>query len=545
MERDVETTIQVVTVYPDRALVERAGTVAIEAAGEHALRVRGLPRSLFRESLRATGRGPAGTRILGIEQESEIHEAPPEETLRALREEISRLQRALELIAERQKIQEEQRGWLRTLGEWSARSLARGIAGGTAKPDDAGTLFTYTSAEADRLAEARIEMERRREETQRELDARNRELRELGGAFPDRLAAVVRIQAAEAGEFEVRLSYLVPGASWEPRYDARVDKEGSRVRLTQQALVSQRTGEEWRGVALALSTAQPAAAMTLPKEPDPWYVDVVTPRPVPPPQPMAVRGPVMARSMVTAAPAMAYGAVAEEMAADMMQAKMVDAALAGADIERSGAAQIFRVPGGVDVPSDGMPHTLGLGDADLPCRFDYVAAPVLAPGAHLRAEATNTTGGVLLPGELHVFHAGTAGDEYIGATRLDLTAENADITLYLGVDDNMPVKRELAERDTDKAGLLKQGIRRVTIGYRVTLGNRTGAAQRITLKDRLPVPRSERIKLNVLEIKPSPATRTRLEQLAWELTLAPGEERRVEWRFTIEAPGDLELAGLP
>src|SRR5262249_59177892 len=138
-------------------------------------------------------------------------------------------------------------------------------------------------------------------------------------------------------------------------------------------------------------------------------------------------------------------------------------------------------------------------------------------GAHLRALVTNQTGRVLLPGELHVFHTGAAGDEYVGATSLDLTAQDAELKLYLGVDDNITVKHELVERDTDKGILLQSRLRRATCGYRVTLGNRTAAAQRVILMDRLPVPRHERVKLRVLDLKPQPSARTKLEQLTWEL----------------------------
>ncbi len=221
------------------------------------------------------------------------------------------------------------------------------------------------------------------------------------------------------------------------------------------------------------------------------------------------------------------------------------AAMSVAETERSGAAQVFRVPGGVDVPSDGSPHTLGLGEYELPCRLDYVALPVVTEGAHLRASAPNASGRVLLPGELHVFHAGSAGDEYIGATRLELTAQDADLKLYLGVDDNLTVKRELIERDTDRGSLLQRGVRMITFGYRITVGNRTGAVQRVVVKDRLPVPRHERIKVRVLDLKPQPTSRTRLDQLSWELSLAPNEERQIEWRFVVEAPADLDVSGLP
>lgn len=218
--------------------------------------------------------------------------------------------------------------------------------------------------------------------------------------------------------------------------------------------------------------------------------------------------------------------------------------LASAEVERSGAAQLFHIPGAVDIPSDGSPHLVTIGEYDLPCQLDYVAMPVVTEGAHRRATARNTTGQVLLPGELHIFQSGPAGDEYAGATRLEITAEDAELVMYLGVDDNLTVKRELMERDTDKGSLLQSGIRRVTFGYRVTLGNRTGAPQRVALKDRLPVSRNERVKLKALDIKPAPAERSRLEQLTWDVALAPDEERRVEWRFVLESPADAEVTGL-
>ena len=546
MDLDLDTVIESVTVYPERALVTRRGAISLETAGEHTLRISSLPQTVLRDSLRATGAGPAGTRILGIEQVAEIHPAPPEEDARRLRDEIARLRREVALTTERQGIIEQQRDWLRALGLQSARLAARGILGENARPEDAGATFTYAAAESERLAAVRLELEARREELQREQAARERELAELGNRQrPDRIAANIRIETPAAGRVEVRLTYLAYGASWQPRYDARVDTTVFTVRLTQQALVSQRTGEDWTGVTLALSTAQPSAAVTLPDEPDPWYVDVA--QPAPPPPPMAVM-PRMRRAMM--AP-MAAGAAVEEVAPfsrlDMSTAVMdVDEMeIAGAEVERSGIAQVYRLPGGTDVPSDGQPHTLGTGEDDLPCRFEYAAMPSVASGAHLRALAANTTGRVLLPGALHIFHAGAEGDEYVGATRLELTAENADLKLYLGVDDNITVKRELVERDTDRGSLLQLGVRRVTIGYRVTLGNRTTSPQRVTLKDRLPVPRNEKVKLKVLDIRPQPTERTRLDQLTWETQLAPNEVRRIEWRFVVESPGDLTLTGLP
>ena len=91
---------------------------------------------------------------------------------------------------------------------------------------------------------------------------------------------------AQAGEFELELSYLVMNASWHPQYDVRVqmneDQSAGEVELTYTGMVQQTTGERWENVSLALSTARPSLAAVLP-ELDPWYLKVYAP--LPPPMP--------------------------------------------------------------------------------------------------------------------------------------------------------------------------------------------------------------------------------------------------------------------
>jgi uncharacterized protein (TIGR02231 family) len=365
-------------------------------------------------------------RILAVEQTHEANPTAPEEAIQTLQAEIERLEREIALLDERLRSVDERKEWLRTLGDQAARSLAWGIARGSTKPEDASGLFAYADEQAQYLATSRQEVQTARNETQRTLDARRRELSRLGGAGqPDRLVASVRIETASAGEVQIELSYLLYGASWRPRYDARVDASAGRVKLTQQALVSQRTGEDWANVALALSTARPSAAVRLPDDPDPWYLDLYKPAP---PVPVAGAAPRAYKSRAAMGAGFAADA-ATPMAAqalDLLEEAPVAAEFAVAEIERAGSAQVFRVPGGVGVPSDGEPHLFGVGEYEAPVKIDYVAQPVYSPGAHLRATATNTAGRVLLPGELHVFQAGAGGDEYVGQTRLELTAENAE-----------------------------------------------------------------------------------------------------------------------
>ena len=74
---DFAAPIKEVTVYADRALITRVGSMQL-AAGEHELRVNDLP-SFLRESLRASGQGPQGTRILDVDISTTFHSRPPED----------------------------------------------------------------------------------------------------------------------------------------------------------------------------------------------------------------------------------------------------------------------------------------------------------------------------------------------------------------------------------------------------------------------------------------------------------------------------------
>lgn len=540
MRLELDAPVGDVTVYPDRALVTRRGSVAIAEAGEHDIVLHGLPRTLVNESLRAAGRGSADAQLLGVDLSDEYHAEAPEAETQRIQAEIDRLTRDLETLDQRIGLLDKQRGWLNTLGEQAARGLAYGLIRGSAQAEDPARIFGIAREESERLTTQTLDAQRDRRRVAKELEARERELEAArGGGGPDRFQAVIRVRAASAGMIAFEVSYLVYSASWAARYDARVDTVADKVRFSQQAQVRQWSGEDWAGVRLEISTARPSAAVSLPDEAPVWYLEQ---RP-PIPQRMYAGTAPMRAARASVAPGEAAPSMA--MMAPVDEATFTDVGMAGAPIENVGAAQIFHIGGGMDIPSDGQPHLVGLGDDDLPTRLEYVAAPVVADGAHLRAVTLNATGHTLPAGALHVFHSGGAGDEYVGETRLEATAEGAPLKLYLGVNDNITVKRELVERDTDRASLLQGGARRTTVGYRVTLANRTATPQRVVLLDRLPVSKHERIKVKPLEMRPQPTNQTRLDQLTWELLLAPGEERRIEWRFLVESPADLDFLGMP
>ncbi|MBV9616509.1 MAG: mucoidy inhibitor MuiA family protein, partial [Ktedonobacteraceae bacterium] len=392
---ELEAPIKEVTVYSDRALITRRGTIQLET-GEHELRINNLPQ-FIRDSLRASGQGPEGTRILNVDVTTAFYSRPPEEELLNLQNALEQLQQNKQLLKARQDSLNDRRQWLRALGEQS-RDFAKGLAQGQMHPDDCANFFSFMANQALQDAEAAQNLEIEMKRIQQDIDARQRELRQKqGDQLPDRLAAVVNVELTQAGAFELELSYLVTNASWHPQYDVRVqmneEHSEGEVELTYIGMVQQATGERWENVNLALSTARPSLAGVLP-ELDPWYLKVYAPLPP---------HPVRRFAVASASPdaAVPQAAIARERASlassdDFRDeaippfAAAAPARIATATVEHTGTAIVFHVGRSIDIPSDNTPHKTTIARDNLPCSFDYVSAPALEEYAHLRATITNT-----------------------------------------------------------------------------------------------------------------------------------------------------------
>ncbi|MYS83270.1 DUF4139 domain-containing protein [Embleya scabrispora] len=69
----------------------------------------------------------------------------------------------------------------------------------------------------------------------------------------------------DAGPIGLDVEYHVPGARWAPMYQLRLDEAMTGGTLVMRACVAQRTGEDWTGVRLGLSTADLARGTDLPE----------------------------------------------------------------------------------------------------------------------------------------------------------------------------------------------------------------------------------------------------------------------------------------
>ena len=110
--------------------------------------------------------------------------------------------------------------------------------------------------ERRQLSDQREEIEKRLAHLQIQLDEMNEEVEVDAGELKKAVHLRLRPDGGQtAGDVELKLTYLVPGAHWYPAYSLYTT-EGADDSLAMHAYVAQHSGEDWTGVTLRLSTAE-------------------------------------------------------------------------------------------------------------------------------------------------------------------------------------------------------------------------------------------------------------------------------------------------
>ncbi|MGE5827873.1 MAG: DUF4139 domain-containing protein [Micromonosporaceae bacterium] len=511
--------ITAVTVYPDRARVSRRGRLPL-AAGEHRVILEPLPLTLLPDSVRVAGIGAAT--VLGVDVVRRHQPRTTDETARQLEEELRQARAGLAALEDEDAVAEERLAFYSGLARRSTRAYASALAAGASDPGRVAELADALAAQQAAVRETRRALAERRERVQEQIKAYERGLEaRRRQREPDHIAAVIGLlaDADSISDVELEVSYVVEGAGWHSIYDVRLNEDA--LTLSWFGLVNQRTGEDWPECDLRLSTARPSGTMAVP-ELDPWFLDRV--RPMPPPEPLSF---AMRRGAAAVGAAQAF---ADEEASGVVADLM-------ATVEQGTTAATYQPARPVAVPADGSAHRVSLAVVELPAALDYVTAPVRAAEAHLRATVTNTSAHTLPAGTAAVFQGG----DFVGNSALATWAPGEEVELALGIDDRIRIERELVRRTAGKAVL--GSTRRREAEHRITITNRTPRTARVRVLDQLPVSRDEAIVVKELRVEPAPAERTEMGVLTWELTLSPGEEKRIHLGVRVELGRGVELAG--
>ncbi len=547
--------ITAATIYRDRAVVTRNAHIEL-TPGQAELAFEKLPASLVEQSIQVSGRGTANATILDVSARTTFVEATPDARLKAFEDEIKAVEKKLRAHNDRAAVLDQQRALLSRI-ETAVTTPPNKESTPSPRPtfEEWQKLLSFADDNRSKLATEQQAIDLQREEIQLKLNALNEQLNQLRGQARggrSHKTVIVRVSTANPGSLDLALAYAVPGASWTPTYDARLRGEDRAVELTYFGLVRQNTGEDWKAIALTLSTASPSLGGGAP-ELNPWIVEVTRPRSSDNDaitlSPFEITNDKRKTSLnrqyfnqVATAPSRGMadsGNIAEPPAS---------ATLATATVDNTATSASFKIATATTILSDNTPQKVGIANAKLAAKLQYQATPRALEAAFLSAYVTNTTEYPFLAGSMNTF----LDDTFIAASSLKTVMAGEKLELALGADEGIAIKRRLVNRFAEDTGLTNSG-RRVTYEFITTVTNNKKTAERIVFKDLLPISRHEKIVVKLLGPDPRDVGTTdkpkevSLEadgKMVWRLDVKPGEKRELQLKFSVEHPAELSVTGL-
>jgi uncharacterized protein (TIGR02231 family) len=506
-----------VTVLEDRALVERRGDVVLPA-GPQRLRVEGLSPLAVDRSLQAQLSG-------GTVAQARVSRTWKEKPREGAREQKTELRRRVEdLEAEWKRAQTDVHRLQARLEvvnvarEDVLRSIAELSGVGRAKPESWHEQLETVRKEAASTEEALRQARKHVEVTrQRIIETQSVIAREERPETHLDTAAELEANLPEGGTVSLHVTYLVPCAVWRPAYRATLvsTEGGEAVTLECEAVVWQRTEEDWKDVELCFSTARPTLGASPPRLVEDW---------------LRLRDK------------------------SEQEKHTVEVSIREEDIQTTGeggARQVEELPGlddggealtlrashRVTVPCDGAPHRVPLFQFTAPATSELIGYPEHSPLVHRVARFDNRGPAVLLAGPVHLVRS----SGYVGRAQLKFTGMGERLKLGFGSEDTLRIARLVDEKhDTQRL----TGRRTRTQQVKLFLSNTGTRPEKVAIEERIPVSEIEAVDVKLLQeqTKPAPTKVSEDGIVRFELAAPPRSQQELAFAYSVSSSS--KVAGL-
>ncbi|WP_371500184.1 mucoidy inhibitor MuiA family protein [Kitasatospora sp. NBC_00374] len=510
--------VTAVTCLEDRAQVERTAVLDL-AAGVQRLRLGPVTALAVDRTLHAelTAGQPAKVLDLRLVRGwTPRSPLPPGADDSPLRHRIHAL--TVEQLAEGRR-RERLEARIALLGQLAA-DLLREIGEGAGRGEVERARWTR---ELDRVDAEREEYGERLRANRARLAALSDELAEALRALdeaeeePAELTAhlEVTVTADAAGPAELRVGHLTPCALWRPAYRATLS--GGELHLETEAVVWQRTGEDWSGARMSFSTARSALATDPPRLAE----DRLSLRERSAEERRTVEVELREEEIGSTGPA------------------APDGGLPGVD--DGGEVRVLRAPHPASVPGDGRAHRIPLTAFTTSASSEYACAPELSPLVTQVVRFGNGSGHALLAGPVDLVR----GSGFTGRGELSFTAPGAAAELAFGSSDGYRVVRE-TEESRGSVGLTQRTV--LTRTVRLHLSRFSGPEEHdeqvVAVRERIPVSEVSAVEVRLRKeaCVPAPDELDAEGVVRWQVPLPPGGRRTVT--LVYEVSGTAKVAGL-
>lgn len=504
---EIAAQLTAVTLFPWGAQVTRTVTLPEGVSGE--VLVPNLPDGTDASSLRVAGEGVAVGAVTLMADRQPAAEEVISPAIAAARAELERLEAEMALKQDA----------LAALGAKAGAAEAK--AAFLRGLDTANTPVDQVATLAATVAEGVLAAEQERINALAELRVADLALKPEREALERARAALAALEnpakdsdsllLSVSGAGTVTITTFVGDAGWVPSYDIRLDSAAGTLAFDRFVSVRQASGEDWRGVALTLSTARPSER-TEPSEIWPDYRAIYP------------------REDMDEGEVGGYTAPTMEYARDAKAAPIV---AAGMQMAMQGETVTYTYPASVDIRDGVEDLRLKLDQLSRDVTVLAEAVPMEDETAYRVAEGRNTGDEPLLPGAAVLWLDGAV----VGTAELPLVAAGDKLRLGFGAVDGLRLKRIIPSANEGGRGLISKSNER-TEQVELSVENLTGRDWPLRVIDRVPYADQE--DLQITHKATPPETKADYDDkrgvLAWEFTLPAGAKQVIALETTMRWP---------
>lgn len=528
-------------VYPDSALLIRQAVLSLDA-GVHTIVFADIIPSIDENSLRVSGEGSAKAKVLGAQLKREYLEEKPSERIQAIEKELQKLSDEKKALSDGLQVVYIERSFLSSLKYHSDKQLPRDLVTKMPTAKDVGDILSFLAASLKTNYASEQDLNSGIRDIDKKIEALRNQLDEVSATTEMKTAVTVDVEAAKAGNLTLEISYRVMGVSWQPFYEARADFEKSATELVAYGLLRQATGEDWNDVDVVLSTARPGIGGRMP-DVEPYFLKFFQPRPR---HKFGSAAKTLGRAEAPMALDMmvAGSAATQEFAMEAVEEKEA-LGISYAAAQSAGVSVTYTIPRKATIKADGSDVRLPIFAQSLATQFKYAAFPKASDFSYLAAHPSNTADLELPAGRMNVF----SGQDYVGVSSIEHIGPGETFDLFLGVDENVKVKRQELERKTDDVllGNIPSPTRKITVKYKITVENYKNKKIDFELFEAMPVSQDERIKVRIDQVTSEPKNKDYKDKPGvwrWEFVLEPQKKKEIAYTVTIEYPRNMQVEGL-
>ena len=498
----VKSKVASVTLYRNQALVTR--TLMLDgAAGVRELVVEDLPENIQPASLFAEGGEKVEVRAVRFRTRAS-GESPRKE-VREIEEKLRTNKQNIQLVQKKTQLLKKRTAYLDKMETFSAKTATADLDRGVLDAEALEKLTTFSFEQRTKIVEQEVALENESYLLTQEQQLLSRQLNEItNGAAKTIRGAVLYVEKADAGEYELKLNYLVNNCGWSPTYTVRAGGGADSAGVEYNGLIQQMSGEDWSAVELTLSTASPALSAAGPGL-APFRVSLasaVSPSKATKSDQMR-GGQVMIQGKAKDIKAL-ISEQKQQMFLNMNAISLKDnfdtswglnekinqfacAQLVSDGISFSknqivGSAQPsfhYKLKSPVSLPSRNNRQIVRILQTELPSKFYHVATPVLTSYVYREAELANDSQTDLLAGPITVY----LDDRFVGRGEIPTVARGQEFVVGFGADSQLRTRRELVSKTNGING----GNRETKVRYRLLVENYKETETEIRLVDRMPI----------------------------------------------------------